>query len=270
MGRLIVFSDLDGTLLDHDTYDHGPALPAVNRLKELDALLVLASSKTAAEMWPIHRVLGLGEAPMIVENGAAFVTPEAGQTTTTPKTDSPYEQLRSTLTSLNAPFFGFGDMSDHEVHAHTGLPLAAARLAKARRFSEPGLWQGKPADLPGFLDHLASKGIHARQGGRFLTLSFGQTKADQMTRILAEYAPLPHEVTTIALGDAPNDAEMIAAADWGVVIRNDHGSALPRFADETQILRSTVAGPAGWAETMHIILDKIAHRARNSGAKAHG
>lgn len=33
MTKLIVFSDLDGILLHHDTYDWKPALPAINLLK---------------------------------------------------------------------------------------------------------------------------------------------------------------------------------------------------------------------------------------------
>lgn len=71
MPRLLVFSDLDGTLLDHTTYSYAPARPALAALRARDALLILASSKTAAEMLPLHQELDLGEAPMIVENGAA-------------------------------------------------------------------------------------------------------------------------------------------------------------------------------------------------------
>lgn len=43
---LILFSDLDGTLLDHDTYDWSPAQPALKQLAALEVPLVLTSSKT--------------------------------------------------------------------------------------------------------------------------------------------------------------------------------------------------------------------------------
>ena len=57
---MLVFTDLDGTLLDHNDYGYGPALPALTELKARDIPLVLASSKTAAEIAPLHHDLGLG------------------------------------------------------------------------------------------------------------------------------------------------------------------------------------------------------------------
>jgi len=34
MKQPLIFTDLDGTLLDHETYSFGPALPALNLIKE--------------------------------------------------------------------------------------------------------------------------------------------------------------------------------------------------------------------------------------------
>ena len=51
--RLLVVTDLDGTLLDHDTYDWEPARPAIEELKQRAFPLVLNSSKTIAELTPI-------------------------------------------------------------------------------------------------------------------------------------------------------------------------------------------------------------------------
>ncbi len=50
----IVFSDLDGTLLDHRTYDYTPALPALASLQEKQIPLVFCTSKTAAEIMPFR------------------------------------------------------------------------------------------------------------------------------------------------------------------------------------------------------------------------
>lgn len=261
MGRLIVFSDLDGTLLDHETYDFSPALPAIARLKERGGLLVLASSKTAREMAPLYKALDLSPAPMIVENGASFVRADQVAGISAGEMDS-YHKIRLVLAQLQAQFQGFGDMTVAEVSAVTGLSTEAAALAKARQFTEPGLWQGTEEELRIFEAALAENGISARHGGRFLTLSFGGTKAGQMAQVLSDHGP----ATTIALGDAPNDAEMIATADFGVVIRNDHGPGLPLFDQEDNIIRTTSPGPAGWAQAMTQLLDQIPP---NEGAR-HG
>lgn len=47
---LLIFTDLDGTLLDHESYDFTPARPMLARLAAMRAPVVLASSKTAAEI----------------------------------------------------------------------------------------------------------------------------------------------------------------------------------------------------------------------------
>jgi len=259
MRQLLVFSDLDGSLLDHKTYDYAAALPAIAEIRSRGGLLVLASSKTAAEMLSLHQELALADAPMIVENGAACVRPTSIGTKT-----ADYRAIRQVLHTLGAPFRGFGDMSVPELCAHTGLSPEAAERAKARQFSEPGIWQGDVHQRAGFLAALARQGISACQGGRFLTLSFGATKADQMQRLRAQY----RGCFTIALGDAPNDAEMIAAADRGVVIRNDHGPDLPDFPHEHRILRTDLPGPEGWCAAVMTILE--AWDLEQKGTAAHG
>ncbi|KUF09390.1 HAD-IIB family hydrolase [Pseudoponticoccus marisrubri] len=251
---VVVFTDLDGTLLDHETYDHGPARPALDRLKRHGIPLVLASSKTAAEIAPLHVQLQLGEAPAIVENGAGLWRPgDAGAGR------DAYDRLRAALDTLpealRIHFRGFGDMGPDQIAQVTGLPTEAAAQAADRAQSEPGLWTGSDQARATFIDALTEHGITARQGGRFLTLSFGGTKADRM----AEIARAHGATTTIALGDAPNDTEMLERADHGVIVANPHGAGLPELAGERagRIRRTALPGPAGWNATMNEILDEL-------------
>ncbi len=71
--KLVVFSDLDGTLLDHDAYSWDAAKPALDRLAERDIPVVLASSKTAREVEILQEQMGLSGRPAIVENGAGVI-----------------------------------------------------------------------------------------------------------------------------------------------------------------------------------------------------
>ncbi|MFE3839444.1 HAD-IIB family hydrolase [Pseudogemmobacter sonorensis] len=250
--RLLVLTDLDGTLLDHGSYDFSPALPMLRRLSACGVAVVPATSKTAAEIGPLRESLGIARWPAIVENGAALFEAEAAPQDTAPRDAAPYARLRAALAGLAAPFRGFGDMEPAEIAALTGLSLAEAGRARIRAHSEPGLWTGAPGALPAFLEALAARGIAARQGGRFLTLSFGGTKADRIAELVARYRP----GATVALGDAPNDIEMLEACDHAIILRNDHGPGIAplRAEPSDRIYRTRQQGPKGWAEGMSRLL----------------
>jgi len=241
---LLVFTDLDGTLLSHSDYQWTQARPALERLARIGAGVVMASSKTAAEISVLREEIGLQHWPAIVENGAGLLPAHTGADAGT----SQYAQLRAELdkvpATLRAKFLGFGDMDVSQVLEMTGLSRPASMLAKQRAFSEPGIWSGTSQEKTDFLEALMSQGVSAREGGRFLTLSFGGTKADQMGQIIEDYAPRQ----TIALGDAPNDIEMLEAADFGVIVANQHRDPLPELTGERSggIIRTMQQGPEGW------------------------
>jgi len=82
---VVVFTDLDGTLLDHQTYEWEEAKPALNRCKALQVPLILVSSKTRAEMDVLRHELGL-ISPFISENGGGIFFPEEGSDPVPPDT----------------------------------------------------------------------------------------------------------------------------------------------------------------------------------------
>ncbi|MEL6435182.1 MAG: HAD-IIB family hydrolase [Pseudomonadota bacterium] len=245
--NIIVFTDLDGTLLDHATYDWSPAKPALHALKGNDIPLVLASSKTAAEIAPLRAELGFEHCPAIVENGAGVLP--AGDHVD--EHDVPnYRVIRDALADmpneLRAHFRGFGDMDVEDITEITGLSFQDAKRASARAFSEPGLWTGTDEQRAAFTDALKPSGIHARFGGRFLTLSMGGTKAGRMMDVITMLGL--SDPLIVALGDAPNDIEMLGAADRAFIIANPHGTPIPPLAGESdgRVTRTSVEGPAGW------------------------
>lgn len=256
---VIVFSDLDGTLLDHETYSFEPARPALEQLASRAIPLVLASSKTAAEMAGIRAQTGFGHCPAIVENGAGILAPEGSGS----GSEDRYEELRQTLDAIPAQlrerFSGFGDMGLPGIMEATGLDEEGARLAADRRFSEPGLFDGPAAEEAAFLEALSARGVTARRGGRFLTLSFGADKAARMQAIVDMLTP-GGRAHIVALGDAPNDIAMLEAADTAVVVANPAHPSLAAIAGENghrRVIRTELPGPAGWNTAMLAILNSI-------------
>ena len=70
----VLFTDIDGTLVAHDTYDPGPSTEAVAKLQRAGIPVVLCSAKTRAEQEALCARLKLDD-PYIVENGAGVIFP---------------------------------------------------------------------------------------------------------------------------------------------------------------------------------------------------
>jgi len=71
MAKIIVFTDLDGTLLHPKTYSFDAAMPALKLIKEKDIPLILCSSKTRAEIEVYRKKLD-NQHPFVSENGGGI------------------------------------------------------------------------------------------------------------------------------------------------------------------------------------------------------
>ena len=257
---LIVFSDLDGTLLDHETYDWSPAQPALSALAKGGHCLVLASSKTAAEIDPLRTATGFSHCPAIVENGAGIL-PAGASAVEGEDHAAVMEAVRGLPERLRKHFSGFSNWSTEEIARRTGLKPEDAANAGKRQFSEPGTWSGSAAEMREFCGMLQSKGVVAQQGGRFLTLSLGASKADRMLEIVNAARLADATVKSVALGDAPNDIAMIEAADISFIIANPSHGGIGKLAGESggRIQRTVDAGPKGWNTAVLSVINKLAN-----------
>ena len=70
-----IYTDLDGTLLDHHTYAFDEALETIKALKDRGIPIIPCTSKTRAEMVGLMQAMGI-DGPMIIENGAAIWVPQ--------------------------------------------------------------------------------------------------------------------------------------------------------------------------------------------------
>jgi len=239
---LLVFTDLDGTLLD-DAYRFTGAEAALARLAEQRIPLVLATSKTRAELKPLSAQLP-GVPGLIFENGAGITCPGPSGPQTT-LFGPGYAALLAILESLGsaaAPFEGFASLGAARVEGLTGLAPRAVTQAMAREASEPGLFHGDEKALARFRAALAPHGLRAVHGGRFLHVMPKRDKVDGLRTLAALLAP---EAPTLALGDGENDRAMLEAATFAVVMPRKDGTRLALKRTEGVTI-APAPGPEGW------------------------
>jgi len=286
--QLVVFTDLDGTLLDHDTYEWKAAEPALKRCRERGVPVVLISSKTRAEIEPLREELRLKD-PFVSENGggvflpkAAFTQRPAGAfaakmsgfsrhdgTRGDPDETSdlwemplgiPYERLVSALKdireALGLPLKGFSEMGVMEVCQLTGLSPDDARLAQLRDYDEPFIVAGDTAvDRAVLSEAAAKKGLKVTRGGRFFHLQGHNDKGEAMIRILALYKKRYGAVRTIGLGDSQNDFSMLRQADYPVLVRSKPDKTSIAWEIPGLWVTENI-GPAGWNSAVLRILQE--------------
>jgi len=245
---LIVYTDLDGTLLDHNSYSFEPALEALRLLKLHNIPLILASSKTACEIERIREALGFQHCEAIVENGAGLLMPGDAVN----RSQDIYEALLKKINEVSPEyrdnFKGFSQFSVEELSGITGLGHDETQRAKTRQFSEPGIWSGSEEAFADFCTTLRELGISVQKGGRFITLSFGANKSQLVNKITDMHRTGMEKRFAIALGDAPNDISMLETADLGIIIPNPSHNGIDKLSSENtgKIIRAPFSGPEGW------------------------
>lgn len=269
--ELVIFSDLDGCLLERDRYGWDAARPALARLKREGIPLVLCSSKTRAEV-EVHREdLGLPD-PFIVENGGAILIPEDYFPFPHPftRTQGPYrlvelgvsyarltEALRQIRRATGLRLRGFAEMDPEEVARLTGLDPEAARRAKARQYDEPFVADLDAAEDERLALEVRRRGLALTHGGRVSHLTGGNTKGfavDFLTRLYRSRSP---RLATVGLGDGPNDLSMLEAVDHPIVIPRDGEGVDPVFAGRPW-RRAPRPGPEGWNHAVLGLLRDLA------------
>ncbi|MCR9143499.1 MAG: HAD-IIB family hydrolase [bacterium] len=269
--RFVVFTDLDGTLLDHHTYSFEPAAPAIERLRRNAVPLILTSSKTMAEIMDLRRRLN-NQHPLIAENGSLLAIPEnhfrTGDRTKTervwPRLMGPgYQQIVKVLQQLREEhgfqFEGFADWDAERVVEATGLPAADAQKARERLASEPIQWRGSAESWKIFTAELERCHLRTLRGGRFDHILGAQAdKAHAMQKLLEMYTEHESDVRwqTIAAGDSPNDLSMLEHASIAVVIPAASGKTLDAAKGDSTLFASD-PGPVGWNAAINEILDRF-------------
>ena len=265
----LIFTDLDGTLLDHEDYSFSAAHGMLHKLAQHKITVIPNTSKTRAEVLNIRQAMELTGA-FIVENGAAVYLPIAclpqqpADTTEDNgywcKTFAPPRSLWIDLLGSMQAQYGdlfrhFATMTVEQVAKSTGLAAQDAQLAMQREFGEPIEWLGSIEQKNHFIAALKAQGANPVEGGRFMHLKGDTDKGLAMQWLVTQYQEQldQQEWVSVALGDGQNDVSMLELADYSVRILSPV-NPLPVINTNQNLITSTLTGPAGWAECLENLL----------------
>jgi mannosyl-3-phosphoglycerate phosphatase len=261
---LIIFSDLDGTLLDPESYSFDGARPALALLKDMGIPLVLVSSKTRAEA-EVWRERLDNHDPFIVENGGALYVPRTyfpfplqapayrdGYAVI--EFGSPYIELVETLRAASSEsqcrVIGFNDMSIQEVSLRCGLSIDLALLAKQREYDEP--FEILDPRVEPLLRCIEGRKKQWTRGGRFYHILGANDKSHCVRLLTHFYQRAFGEVSTVGLGDSLNDARFLKAVDTPIILESAESARL--LAKLPQARQTDLPGSEGWNRAIMEIL----------------
>ena len=268
----VIFTDLDGSLLDHYSYSFAPAANYLERLESQQTPVIAITSKTRAEVLAIREQMA-NPHPFVIENGAAICIPknyfsdppqqavESGDYWVISNTE-PRSQWLQILDRVGKPFADefqtFSSVcAEQDIEGLallTGLTLEQANLAQQREYSESINWLGTQSRKAEFIRRLNDAGAHLLQGGRFLSMGGNTDKGRALLQLQALYQQQQGECQSLAIGDSANDISMLEAANSALIIRSP-SHQMPSLERTKNLYRSKATGPNGWVEGVYAWLE---------------
>ena len=259
----LIFTDMDGTLLDHHDYSFAPAEPMLKTMAAEGIPVMPITSKTQAELETLRKALD-NQHPFIIENGAAVLIPQ-GYFDAQPEGTrligdywvksfvEPREHWQDLIEKVSGHYQGqfttFAEAGIEGIIEMTGLDKQAATESSQRQYGEPIQWRGEADAKQSMLAELTRLGANILEGGRFIHVSGKSDKgvALQWLRDVFAAQMADKTVKTLALGDSQNDVAMLEAADCAVIVKSPV-KAPPTVNRAQNLLLTNETGPAGWAE----------------------
>ena len=264
--KKVVFTDLDGTLLDSFSYSYCQALEAINLLRNKEIPIVFCSTKTRAEQEAYREELNIKD-PFIVENGGAIFIPLAyfpfvfNHHKTTKdylviELGIPSQKVRETLkkveNEIGCYITGFGDMNVEEIAKDSGLNLKFAALAKQREYDETFKIENTQEKIEATLNKIEEAGLTYTHGGKYYDAMGGNDKG-KATKILIElFRRKFGKIETIGIGDSQNDISMLKAVDVPVLVQKPDNRW--EEVNLTTIYKVEGEGSQGWARAINELI----------------
>jgi mannosyl-3-phosphoglycerate phosphatase len=263
--KIIIFTDLDGTLLNPLTYSYQVAKPLIKKLKKKRIPIIFCTAKTRAENEYYQKKLKIAD-PFVVENGGAIFIPKnyfgfsfhfdkAFRNYLIIELGTNYQKLRKTLKRIRKEtgfrITGFGDMTLKEVAKDSGLPEPLAKLAKMKEYNESFKFLESLKKEKILRKKIKKYGLKLTQGGRYYNIIGKDADKGKAVEILTKlYKKDFRRLQTIGLGDSQNDLPMLKAVEVPILVQKPSGLWDPIAKDIPGLIRIKEIGPKGWVKAI--------------------
>jgi len=267
----IIFTDLDGTLLDPKTYSYEPAEPVLDLIRKKNIPLILSSSKTRAEIELYRKRLG-NDHPFISENGGAVFIPKDYFSFRFPyhreldgyfvlELGTFYLQIIDVLESVKKEtrirIKGFSDLTAKELKSLCGLSLEQAELAKKREYDEPFIIEGSEKEVDLVKGKIKQRGLNYVWGGRFHHI-LGKNDKGKAVEILKElYENQFFSILTIGIGDSLNDLPMLRAVEHPIFLKEKRILSIKIPLKIKNLIIMDGTGPHVWNEAIFQVVNSL-------------
>ncbi len=260
--RKVLFTDLDGTLLDLSDYSYDAALPALDALKKRNVPIIFCTAKTFVENEYYRKTLGIGD-PFIVDNGGAIFIPKnyfSFEFACKGRGDycvielgASYGELRAALKAIREEtafkITGFGDMTAEEVAKDANLTVDEAKRAKKKEYNESFIFDEPEEKEAVLFEKIREKGFAVTHGGRYYNIHGKDADKGKAVKILTGLFEKEYGVVkTIGVGDSRNDIPMLNAVEQPAVVKNKKGTWLD--ISLPNLYKAKGEGPEGWVEVV--------------------
>ena len=260
--KIIIFTDLDGSLLDKETFKFDVIEDYFKELISSGIVIIPNSSKTESELLDFNKQNSLNLS-FISENGSSVhgldkIHQNLPKKVLISRSKNEIQKIYDKNVSLDlknktAPIL---DLNIEEQKKIFGLPIKKLSLATKRMHSIPILFKGTEVERNNFLKVINDIGLTAQSGGRIINICDNTNKSKAMSKTLQLIRKeLKNEIIAICVGDNENDIEMLKQADFPCLVKNENFDSSSINIDN--LIKSNEPSPKGWSDVIKSALQKI-------------
>jgi mannosyl-3-phosphoglycerate phosphatase family protein len=260
--QIIIFTDLDGSLLNKDTFRFDEIEDYFRELISIGIKIIPNSSKTEAELSDFNNQYNLNLS-FVAENGSSIhglnlihknLPKRISLSRTTDQIYKVYsENIPSNIKQKITFILRLKSKEQKEIF---GLPLNKMLLAIKRNHSIPIQFNGSESEKKEFINIINDCGLTIQTGGRIMNICDNVNKSKAMSKTMELInKEIDNEIITIGVGDNQNDIDMLKHSDYPCLVKNNSFDSSLLNIDN--LIKSTEPSPRGWADVIKTAIQKI-------------